>query len=237
MISLDVALDRLLHHRSYREAFLAGRAETLDLSGEDLEALASIDRAALAREADAVRDDLLHRRHRGSGGLLSLYPRTIAAFRIAHPEDNELVELLSRFMESDAFAEHREIPFAGAGPSLEEAFYRFCEAEEIGAPAEREDELLLAMAKALLLSPRPAFTLPAEIRTTAAGFFAVSRRGDPRLYAAVSGRLLTGPLTPFLAELLRSADDPATIASRHGVAPAARDAALAELAALGLWPR
>jgi hypothetical protein len=236
VIGLDLALDRLLHRRAYREAFLAGRLDALELSGEDLEALAAIDRAALVREAEAVRLDLLHRHHRGSGGLLSLYPRTLAAWRAAHPDDPELVELLSRFMESEAFGEYREIPFAGPGQCLEEAFHRFCEAEAIGDGSAREDEFLTAMMKALLLSPRPAFTLPAEIRTSAGGFFAVGRRGDPRLHAAVSGRLLSGPLTPFLAELLSSPDAPEEIASRHGVAPAIRDASLAQLTALGLLP-
>jgi len=238
VIGLDGVLDRLLHRRSYREAFLAGRFEALDLEDEDREALAGIDREALVREAESVREDLLHRRHRGSGGLLALYPRTLAAWVAAHPEDDGLVELLSRFMESEAFGGYREVPFAGQGRCLEEAFYRFCEEEEIGAPQEREEELLGAMARALLLSPDPDFTLPAEIRTSSGGFFAVARRGpEPRLFAAVSGRLLTGPLTPFLADLLLSDDPPAEIAARHGVAPDIRDASLAQLRSLGLLAR
>jgi hypothetical protein len=141
-------------------------------------------------------------------------------------------------MESEAFEAYREIPFAGQGRSLEEAFHRFCEAEGIGAPEEREDEFLAAMMKALLLSPDPDFALPPDVLASAGGFFAVGRRGAPKLYAAVSGRLVTGALTPFLAELLLSEDAPAAVAVRHGVSPAIRDAALAELGALGLlaWP-
>jgi hypothetical protein len=237
LIGLDVALDRLLHCRAYREDFLAGRLEALDLSGEDLEALATVDRATLVREAEAVLRDLLQRHHRGSGDLLALYPRTVDAWRAAHPDDPELVELISRFAESAAFAEYREIPFAGPGRCLEEAFHRFSEAEAIGDPGAREDEFLTAMMKALLLSPTPSFTLPAEIRTSAGGFYALGRRGDPRLYAVTSGRLVTGTLTPFLAELLDSADPPAEIAVRHGMTPAIRDASLAHLTALGLLPR
>jgi hypothetical protein len=237
VIGLDIALDRLLHDRGYREAFLAGCLDALDLSAEDREAVATIDPEALAREADAVQKDLLHRRHRGTGGLLSLYPRTLAAWRSAHPDDGHLVEIICRFMESEAFGAYREIPFAGLGQSLEEAFYRFCEDEGIGAADEREDEHLSAVMKALLLSPDPAFTLPAEVRTASSGFFAVSRRGEPRLHAAVSGRYLTGVLTPFLADLLLSPEDPAAIAARHDVAPAVREASLSQLAALGLRPR
>jgi hypothetical protein len=237
VIGLDAALDRLLHHRGYRAAFLAGHLDALDLSAEDREAIASIDPEALAREADAVREDLLHRRHRGTGGLLSRYPRTLTAWRSAHPDDGDLVELISRFMESEAFGAYREIPFAGPGQSLEEAFYRFCEDEGIGAAEDREDELLAAVMKALLLSPDPSFTLPAEVRAASSGFFAVSRRGEPRLHAAVSGRYLTGALTPFLADLLLSPEDPTAIAARHGVTPAVREASLSRLAALGLRPR
>jgi hypothetical protein len=234
VIGLDVALDRLIHLRAYRGAFLAGRFEALDVSAEDLETLATIDRQALAREADAVRDDLLHRAHRGSGGLLTLYPRVLAAWRAENPADTDLVELLSRFMESEAFAGYREIPFAGLGQSLEEAFYRFGEAEAIGDPEGREDEFLTAMTKALLVSPHPAFTLPSEIVPCPGGFFAVSRRGAPRLYAATGSRLVLGPLTPFLAELLLSPDAPAEIGARHGVALATLDAALVRLSDLGL---
>jgi hypothetical protein len=237
VIGLDTALDRLLHRRSYREAFLAGRLDALDLSAEDREALTTIDPDALVREAASVQQDLLRREHRGCGGLLSLYPRTIAAWREAHPSDPDLVELLSRFMESDAFDAYREIPFAGQGLSLEEAFHRFCEAEEVGSPEAREEELLTATMKALLSSPHPDFSLPAAVLEAEGGFFAVGRHGGPKLYAAVSGRLLIGALTPFLAELLLSSDSPEEIARRHGVAPAICDASLAQLGALGLLPR
>lgn len=237
MIGLDRALDRLLHCRSVREAFLAGRPDGLDLPAEDREALAGLDREALVREAESVREDLLHRRHRGSGGLPALYPRTLAAWTAAHPEDGGLVELLSRFMESKAFDAYREVPFAGQGCCLEEAFHRFCEAEEIGTPAVREEEMLGAMMRALLLSPDPAFTVPGEIRRTAGGFFAVARRGaEPRLFAAISGRMIAGPLTPFLADLLTLDEPPAEIAACHAVAPAILDASLARLRDLGLVP-
>jgi hypothetical protein len=237
VIGLDTALDRLLHRRSYREAFLAGRLDALDLSAEDLEALATIDAGALVREAESVLADLRRREHRGSGGLCSLYPRTLAAWQAAHPDDTDLVELLSRFMESDAFDAYREIPYAGQGWSLEEAFYRFCEAEGVGEPEAREDEFLGAIMKALLSSLRPDFAIPAEVQASAGGFFAVAWRGGTKLYAAVSGRLLTGAITPFLAELLLSPDPPDEIALRHGVAPAIMDASLAQLGALGLLPR
>jgi hypothetical protein len=237
VIGLDDALDRLIHRRSWREAFLAGRTEALGLADEDLEALASLSREALEREATSVREDLLRRQHRGSGTLRDLYPRTLAAWTVAHPDDADFVELLSRFMEHGAFERYREIPFAGRGLCLEEAFYRFCEAEEIGEAADREAEFLGAMIKAVLTSPDPDFTLPAELHASAGGFFAVATRGaEPRLFAAITGarRMITGALTPFLADVLLRDEDPTRVAECHGVSPAVAEASLAKLAALGL---
>jgi hypothetical protein len=235
VIGLDHALDRLIHRRSWRQAFLAGRTEALGLADEDLEALTSVSREALERQAASVREDLLRRRHRGSGTLRDLYPRTFAAWTVAHPDDPEFVELLSRFMESHAFDGYREIPFAGAGLCLEEAFFRFCETEEIGEAADREAEYLGAMIKAVLTSPDPDFTLPAELHASVGGFFAVATRGaEPRLFASVARQMITGALTPFLADLLLREGDATRVAERHGVSPAAAEASLAKLATLGL---
>jgi hypothetical protein len=234
VISLDRALDRLLHHRSYLRAFLEGRTELLDVSAEDLAALGSIDRIQLQKTAERVRHDLLQRKHRGSGGIVAMYPRTIDAWKSSHPEDAELEELLSGFMESAPFEDYRELPFAGLGLSLEEAFFRFCEAEDIGDGGTREREFLTAMMKALVVSPCPDFTLPATIRRAQAGFFAVSVRAEPVLYAAARGRLTIGPITPFLSDLLTSSDPPAELARRHDVSPPVLQASLVQLAAMGL---
>jgi hypothetical protein len=234
VITLDQALDRLLHRRSYREAFLAGRLDVLDLAPGDLAALATVDRAELARAAERVRDDLARRRHRGSGGLCALYPRTIEAWRAAHPDDADLARLFDAFLESGPFEGYRELPFAGPGLSLEEAFHLFCEAEGIGDAAAREHEFLTAMMKALLASPDPSFTLPDAIRPAARGHFAIGTRAGPVLYAALAGRLVTGPITPFLADLVLSDDPPEAIARRHGVTPEVLAASRRHLAALGL---
>ncbi|MDI1444040.1 hypothetical protein [Polyangium sp. 6x1] len=234
MISLDQALDRLLHRRSYLEAFLAGRVSELGVSEADLRALRSIDPAQLQRTAERVRADVLHRKHRGSGGLLSLYARTIDTWRAAHPEDHELAELMSLFLESPAFDAYREHPHAGPGVCLEEAFFRFCDARKIGDGAILEAEFLTAMMKALVMSPRPDFALPAEVHAVPEGYFAVGERAGPTLYAAARGRLILGPITPFLADLLRAAEDPGEIARKHHVAMPVLRASLEHLAELGL---
>src|SRR5687767_7717160 len=123
MIAVDEAIDRLIHSRAYRQAWLDGRTDALDLEVDDLAALATIDRDQLVRTAERAARDLLGRRHRGSGGLCDLFPRTIAAWKQAHPRDERLRELAYAFMESEAFGAYRELPFAGVGLCLEDAFF------------------------------------------------------------------------------------------------------------------
>ena len=236
MIPLDRALDRLLHSRSYRQALLDGRYHELELAPDDLAAVASIDRDQLVAAAERVARDLLSRRHRGSGGLLELYPRTLAAWSRLHPEDESFTELLLSFSESPAFDGYRQVPFAGAGWSLEEAFFRFCEAEDIGDAVTRERELLGSLLRALAVCPTADFTLPDRVLRVEGGFVAVTTRGAPLLYAAVRGRFLTGSVTPFLAELLTCPEPPEHVATRHAVSQPVLAASLAQLAALGLRP-
>ncbi len=236
VISLDEALERLLTVRSYRQAFLAGRYEVLQLSSEDLRALESIDRDQLVQTAVRIRDELLHRRYRGSGGLEKLFPRTLDAWRADNPTDPKLHEFLFAFLESEAYRDYREVPHAGIGACFEEAFYRFAEARNVGDPAVREEEFLVAMSKALALSPRPGFRIPAGVKRVPKGYAAVTTRSGPILCAAVNGRVIRGEITPFLAAVLHTPGDAAAIAQSHAVSDAVRDASLEHLRSLGLIP-
>lgn len=223
-MTLDHALDRLLHDAGYRAAFFAGAPLDLsDLAPDDLDALRCIDPEELESAAAAVRDDLMTRGHRGSGTLAAVFPRTMVAWQ---PQD------LDRFLASHAFATYREVSFAGEGACLEEAFYRFCEAANIGDAVTREHEFLGAVLRALVVSPDPAFTLPEEVRRVAGGFFAIATRGKPTLYLAMNGRLVTGELTPFLAELVLTPEEALAIAARHGVTVGVLHEAQRQLAAL-----
>lgn len=228
MITIDEALDRLLHRASVLAGFLERGPAALDVSAEDAAALAVIDRAELARTARRVREEVLARQHRGGGTLLTMFARTIAAY------PGGPLRLAEAFLESRAFDGHREVPFAGVGCSLEEAFYRFAEAAEIGAAEEREAEFLAAMLRALAVNSRPDFVVPAEVRRAPAGFFAVGVRGEPTLFAALGGRFVTGTITPFLAELLLADGQGEAVARRHGVADGVLAASLEHLAGLGL---
>ena len=234
MMSLDQVLDRLLHDSAYRGALLRGEVAELGLRPEDRDAVVAIDLVELERTARNVRDDLLNRKHRGTGGLRELFPGTLEAWRVARPADNELAELLDAFMCSLPFRQHREIPYAGEGLSLEEAFFRFAEIHDIGDAALREQEFLNAMVRALAVSPRATFSIPRELKACPGGYFAIASRGSPMLYAATRGKLVCGPITAFLAALLANEDDARTVARRHGVDSATLEAALHELALLDL---
>lgn len=234
VISLDVALDRLIHRRSSRAAFLDNDS-LFDLTEDDSAALREMDPRTLAELGRSVAMELVSRKHVGSGNLLDLYPRTIEAFlrRYERPGD-AILELAYAFMDSAAFDGYREFPHAGAGTTLEESFYRFAEAEDLGDPVAREAEFLAAMAKLLCANPRIDARLPAELRKAAKGHYAVSGRGTPVLYGALLGRFVTGPLTPFLADLLLPAADYGETAERHRVSNGVLAESLRRLSDLGI---
>ncbi len=224
---ISTALHRLLTDRAYRAAFLEGRHGELGLSQEVLEDLSSIDPDPLQEAANTFRDDLLRRQHRGTGSLRTLFRETLG--------DLDPAEVISSFMESRHHDAYRETIHAGIGLCLEEAFYRFCEAEEIGEPSVREREYLTALARALLFSPLPGFRLPCEFHGVPGGFVSVATRGEtPTLCAALRGRLLTGPLTPLLADLLIADTDPQEAATRHGASAEILAAAQGRLQEMGL---
>ncbi len=224
---ISQALNRLLTDRAYRAAFLEERYDELGLSESDLHDLSTIDREQLQQAADKVRDHLVRRQYRGSGALSVLFEETL--------RDREILEVMSCFLESEFHESYREVDHAGVGLCLEEAFYRFCEAEEIGDAEVREREFLVAMAKALLLSPRPSFRIPEEVRLVPGGYMGLARRGKtPHLCGSLNGKLVTGPLTLFLADLLSPDARPAEVAGRHGVPAKALAASVDKLQEMGL---
>lgn len=234
VISLDVALDRLIHRRSCRAAFLEGNL-AFDLPEADCAALRAMNPHTLAELGATIAMDLVSRKHVGSGSLLDLYPRTIDAFRRRHEiDDDATLELAYAFMDSAAFDDYREFPHAGAGTTLEEAFYRFAEAEDLGDPVVREAEFLAAMARLLCANPRIDAPLPAELRRASKGHYAVSARGARVLYGVLLGRFVTGPLTPFLADLLADGADYEKTAERHRVSNTVLAESLRLLSDLGI---
>jgi hypothetical protein len=227
------ALAALVYSRRAREAWRASGPSALGLAPDEAAAFAALDPIALERQAAAVRQLVLGRSHRGTGGLREWFPRTIAAWRAAFPDDAELDELVTRLLDSPAGSAWRESAQDELGLSLEEAFFRFAEAAAIGDPAVREQELLGCIVGALAIDPEPAFLLPPSVRRAPAGWFAVAARGAPELYAALPGRLLRGPITPLLAALLEGAEL-ARAAAACNVSVADATAARAALEGMGL---
>lgn len=231
-IDIDEALYRLLHHKSFRTAFLAGA--DLGLTSEIADALSAMDREQLERAADRIVDDLSRRKHRGCGDLLTIYARTLAAL----PAGTDQRALFQSFLESPWFDRFREVPFAGEGIAVEEAFCRFLREQPGVDLAAAEQEFLSGMCRAIALAPSPAFTIPAELIKRRGGWAAVRRTtgGSVFLHAVAKGAVVEGEITEFLAALATAtaAQTPAEIARDHRIPAAVAAAATEQLARLGL---
>jgi len=203
---LDREVDRLLHDAGARAAFL----KRPPANGP----LASLRAADLEHAARVIVRETLHRRQLGCGDLAGAYARTLAG--------RDVTALLERFLASQAYARHREVPLAGLGICLEEAFYRFAADDPSIDQTTLTHEFLAAMVRALAVSPEPGFTVPPELRACPGGHFALHGEG-PHLYAITRGRIVSGAVTPLLADLLTGAAPPAAAPAAH-----------AQLCALGL---
>ena len=150
-----------------------------------------------------VRKMVLERRFRGTGGLRDWYPKTLGAWLARHPDDGALEVLAARFCASPEADQWREHASTRRGVSLEEALFRFFEANEVGDPDVREDEFLGAVVRALAVTFAADFIWPAGVRRTAAGCVAVTR--SLTLHAAVGGQYVRGEVTPLLVAILSGA--------------------------------
>jgi hypothetical protein len=145
------------------------------------------------------------RRHRGVGGLADVFPRCVAAWRAAHPDDPELDGLFARFLSSSSIAAWREQPGDDSGAAIEDCFADFARAEGLATPTIVEDERLSALLRALTVSPEPSFRPPDAVRRAPGGWFALCAADAPVLYAALNNRYTRGPVTPVIATLLGGA--------------------------------
>jgi uncharacterized protein (UPF0276 family) len=172
-----------------------------------LEARVAPTRAALVRD----------RTQRGTGRLADAFPRCVAGWRAAHPDDLQLGALFTRFVASPAATPWREQPGVVGGACLEACFAAFARAERLAPAAVCEEELLSVLLRALAIAPEPAFDPPTEVRRAPGGWFAVSDATAPVLHAALDGRYVSGPITPTVAAILRGGcdrDAPADVRAR-----------------------
>jgi len=237
-VSLDSTLHALLFHRSRREAFLRGE---LDLPADEAQALSVVDVDQLEQASRLACEGILTRSHRGSGSLLDAFARTIAAWRslehdaiIARAQHaTPLFELAAAFTESRHFGGYSALPTCAGGASLEEAFFRFADETAIGDAPTRLAEYAAAILRALVVTPKPSFRIPDFVHRAPGGYFAVLDAG-PTLVAALDGRFVTGPITPFLAALLDAREAPDRVAARFGVDARGLETASGELRRLRL---
>ena len=217
---IDAALADLLYQPDARRALRNGDHQRF---GAAAPLLADLEHDELDAVATAIGELVMRRCHRGTGGLASWYPRTIAAWHNQHPNE----DLASALMASPAIAAWRESADDRVGISLEQAFFDFAEAGHVGSPTTREREFTVAVVRSLVVCPQPAWQIPARLRRCPGGWFAVCRDdANAMLVAALRDRFVSGPITPMLAALLLG-DTPIG-------EPATVDAARRELVTMGL---
>ena len=200
---LEEALAALLYDEGARTRLRAGQADDPRLVALDVD--------ELDEAARGVRRMVRERVHRGTGGVETWFPATLAAWRAAHPGDSELDDLLTRFCASRSCRGWREI---GIGISLEEAFFRFFLDAGIGNPEIVEDEFLAAVVRALAITPRARFEWPAGVRPAPGGCYALTRQRV--LHAALDATYVHGPVTTLVAALLEG-ETPDNITRRYGL--------------------
>lgn len=160
-----------------------------------------------------LRAPLLTHEARGCGRLETMYRASIAA-ALARTSGITLDDLMREFFASPWAAAWSGFPWAIPGRCLEDAFGSFL--------APRSVEHDTACARALVVHPDPPFTIPDAFVRAPEGWFALGGDDELVLYAALRGRLVTGPITPDVRDILR------------GTAVAPDDAVLGQLVALGL---
>jgi hypothetical protein len=263
---LQDALYRLLHHRSFRSDWIAGRHDALGLEPRVLGLLRAIDVDELQTLSASICRNLLRGELRLEGGLKATFAETLSLLeRAGYPP----LEIIYRFAESPEYAGARQLPYPGPGVSVEEALFDFLRREESllasapGASLMLTHEFLTGMLAILVQNPEPSFELGSSlIRWNGAAHVAVLRypigfaRGLTEraiaqaddsgqviyLYAAAPGRLLRGPTSAVVAALVERGRDglEATLRALAGQGVPTTVAALSAvadgLAKLGLIP-
>jgi hypothetical protein len=160
--TLDEALYGLLFDHRYRERFLQDDRAALGLSDDDLRDLDAIDRHELVRTAERIVADVLTGNFEGSGGLRAAYP---GVFDALAETGRPIRDLVLDFLASDEYERYRELPFAGRGTCIEEAFFRFLRHDRAFAAAAPTNALLLTheflavMMSLLAVTPKPSFDI------------------------------------------------------------------------------
>ncbi|ARU61369.1 hypothetical protein CBW65_10430 [Tumebacillus avium] len=223
VLRMDQALYRLLHHRTEREAFLAGRFDELGWPDELVQAFATVDREELSATAKQICRNLLAGERGCSRGLRGAYGRVLQALEAG---GRQALDVVYAFVESEQYDSYREVPYAGEGICVEEAFYEFLGQDEWFVRDARmmcllTHEFLTALMGILTVNQDPAFYVRSElVHWNGAARVAVLRYPRavaealggrkiagvevdvPWLYAATAERFVSGPVTPLVEDVL-----------------------------------
>ncbi len=227
-LSLPEALYRLLFKRSYRQAFLEGNHQFLDLSEWDLQQLRTIDHEELQATAKNICRNLLSGNLDTNGGLLQAYP---SVFQELKNLQINSIELMYEFMETSFFDDYREVPFGGEGICVEEAFYYFLKNYSPFIKANPYNKLMLthefltSLLSILVINKDPHFVVKTDqVICNGKVFYAVqyfpsqivaalvnrpvemqeqAESEIPFLYAATEKTLIKGPIDELTIEMIR----------------------------------
>lgn len=164
--TLNEALYFLLHHKAYREAFLADNFAALNLSPKDCKALTTIDKEELVKTASKIKGNLLKGNYGDNGGLRKAFSLT---FQLLRGNGVSTGELMEHYLASTFYRDYKEVEFTGKGICLEESFFLFLKAEEpifaeVGTLPNvvLRHEFFKVLLSILTISTRPSFTIASE---------------------------------------------------------------------------
>ena len=159
-------------------------------------------RADLPALTAAIHERLATRRNRGVGSLSDRFPTALAEWTRQHPDDAHAHSLVARFAASSHGQRWRPVTWRSVGPCLEEAFCDFVVSIGLVPAAAMRREMLYAVGRALVTCPDPLFVPPHEFVGRAGHWLAVVPGDPPEVVAAIGDQLITGAITPLIAETL-----------------------------------
>ncbi len=208
--AVEDALVAVLFNVDQRQKLHNG--DDLGLSSQLAADLRTPSRCDVDALADEICTRLTQRANRGVGRLQNAFPKTIAACTQASGE----APLFEAFLASPESAPWMPVPFAGLGPCLEQCFADWATQQPWADDDVVLHELLTAVCRALATDPTPAFVPPTAFRGQPGHWVAVTIGASPTVFAAVQGKVVTGPITPLIAGLLQGQSD-ADLAVAFGV--------------------
>lgn len=222
--SLDELLYNLLYDYQYRNNFLNDELNELNLSADHLNHIKTIDKEELAATATTIVRNLMSGNIEHNGGLRTSFPGVFQALEF---RKTDITLLMHKFLASKHFEGYMELPYAGEGTCIEEAFYNYLsENEEFILAAENnhlllKHEFLNAIISILTVNKHPFFRIDSDLVKNNGHIYyayqtyskeiseALSGKkvaGDSEmviwLYAATEKNLVRGPIHPSILEMV-----------------------------------